>query len=192
MQPASNQTDSPWQYKSGGGTTQAPLASADSPQAPAAQPSTPTEVSWTASEFVEHSKSLGWYLVLALITIVVLVIVFLWTKDMISIIAITVMAVLYGIMAARKPRIMEYRLDANGITIGSIMHPYTKFKSFAIVDEGAFSAISFMPFKRFMPPVGIYYAPQDQDRILAVLTKYLPLELQEPDMIDRFARRIRF
>ena len=187
---AAKQPDSPWQYKP---AANAPDPAPVTPSPAAAMPaSAPLEVSWTASEFVDHDKGISWYAALAGITLFIDVVLFFWTHDFISITAVTIMAILFGIMAGRKPRVLEYRLDAAGLSIGSAFHSYAEFKSFAVMDDGAFSTIMFSPLKRFMPPVGVYYGPDDQERIMAVLAQYLPMEAREHDIVDRFSRRIRF
>ncbi len=187
-QPTAEPT-TPWEYKTG--TPFSPPPAEDSFQA-AAVPGLPADVNWTASEFIAHSKGLGWYLGLAVFTIVLDVLLFLWTHDVLTVVVLPVFAVLFGIIAARKPRVMEYRLDAKGLFIGERLYPFADFKSFSIQDDGAFSSIMFLPIKRFMPPVAIYYEPKDEERVLQVLAQYLPMEHRTHDLTDRLARRIRF
>jgi hypothetical protein len=155
--------------------------------------STDTEqATWSASEFIDHDKSFSWYAALAGSTLAIMIILFFWTHDAVSIIAIAAMAILLGIVAGRKPRVMDYQLDSDGLTIGERFHPYDEFRSFAIMEDGAFLSITFMPVKRFAPPVSIYYAPEDQEKITEVLSRHLPMEIRQHDMVDRFSRRIRF
>ncbi len=61
-----------------------------------------------------------------------------------------------------------------------------------MVPEGAFSSVVFMPLKRFAPPRTIYYAPEDEDRIVGLLVNRLPLEEHRADAVDGLMRRIRF
>jgi hypothetical protein len=102
------------------------------------------------------------------------------------------MAILLGVVAGRKPRVMDYKLDNGGLTIGETFHPYGEFRSFAIMEDGAFLSITFLPLKRFMPPVSVYYSPEDQEKITDVLSHHLPMEMRQRDAVDRFSRRIRF
>jgi hypothetical protein len=178
----------PWAYKTGS-NAQAPAAATSAP-APFMQAS--AEAVWSASEFIDHNKTINWYLVLGSITLAIDIILFFWTHDFVSIFAVSAMAVLLGVMASRKPRVLQYRLDGSGLTIGETFHPYAEFKSFAIMDDGAMQTITFLPLKRFMPPLSVFYDPQDQEKILDVLAQYLPMEMRQRDAIDRFSRRIRF
>src|SRR5688572_14165602 len=93
-------------------------------QTVSAQPSlgtdkNPDAITWTASEFVAHDKSAGWYLTLAAAAAAISAVVFLISRDAVSVGVVIVAAIFLGIYAARKPRQLEYRLDQKGITIGS-------------------------------------------------------------------------
>jgi hypothetical protein len=149
-------------------------------------------VTWTASEFIAHAKSLGWYVVLVAGTAVFAAAVYLLTRDRISVVVIVVAALLLGVYANHKPRQMEYRLDGRGLTIGDKHFSYDQFRSFSVLPEGAFSSIVFMPLKRFALTTTIYYAPEDEDKIVNLLSDHLPLDERGHDAIDRLMHRIRF
>lgn len=187
--PAAPEPDSPWQYKA---ADSQPASMADDTQPQTAPSNAAADVTWTASEFIAHNKGIGWYLALGACTIVLDVLLFLWTRDVFTAVVLPVFAILFGIIAARKPRVMEYRLNGNGLFIGGRFYPYNDFKSFSIMDEGAFSSIMFLPVRRFMPSVSVYYEPKDEERVLQVLAQYLPMEHREHDLADKLARRIRF
>lgn len=150
------------------------------------------DVSWTASEFIAHDKTLRWYGMLAAATVVVAAAIFFLTHDKISTGAIVFVAIVFGIAAGNRPRVLAYSLGHRDITIGQKSYPYSSFKSYAVVDEGAFSSIMLLPMQRFMPPISIYYDPQDEQRILGVLSERLPLEKRSRDMVERLMSRIRF
>ncbi len=171
------------------------------PTEPAEQPAAPPKptpaaadgsVSWTASEFVAHEKSTGWYAALTLVAIIITAVVFLITRDKISSGVVLVCALALAVLAARKPRQQQYTVDSGGITVGQKHFDYGMFKSFAVVPEGAFSSIVLTPLKRFAPLTTIYYAPEDEEQIVALLTDHLPFEEHKLDMVDNLMRRIRF
>ncbi|HSX36769.1 MAG TPA: hypothetical protein VLG13_01455 [Patescibacteria group bacterium] len=164
----------------------APAATAIPPKGPDGS------ISWTASEFVAHHKSAGWYLALAGAAIAVAALVWLATKDKISSSVVLIGAAAFGAYGARKPRQLQYSLDQQGLTIAAKHYAYRQFRSFAIVPEGAFNSIVFVPLKRFAPLTTIYYDPTDEDKIVALLSDKLPVEEREKDFIDRLMWRIRF
>jgi len=188
VQPASTPPESPWQYRSNG-----PAAPAQAPQfsQPIPADDGPQEVTWSASEFIDHHKGVGWYAALAAIVVALDVIVFIFTHDIVSLVAITAMGILFGVIAGRKPRTLDYTLNPRGLMLGTAFHSYGEFRSFAIMQDSSFPSIMFLPVKRFMPPVSVYYDPRDQERILDVLGRHLPMEVRRNDAIDNFSRRIR-
>lgn len=150
------------------------------------------EISWTASEFIAHEKGIMWYLKLMLVAIVVTVIIYLLTRDKISSGVVLLAAIVFGAYGARKPRTLEYRLDVSGLTIADKLYDYGQFRSFWTTKEGAFSSITFMPLKRFMPALTVYYSPQDEQQIMQILERHLPMENRDRDLLDRFLHHIRF
>jgi hypothetical protein len=141
---------------------------------------------------VAHEKSAGWYGALLLVTAIITALIYLITRDVISTSVVIIAAIAFAVLAARQPRQLQYRLDGNGITIGQKHLNYGLFKSFSVVPEGAFSSIVFTPLKRFAPLTTIYYAPEDEDKIVSLLTDRLPFEEHRLDAVDNMMRRIRF
>lgn len=188
------QTDAAqWQYKpeQGTGTVSGPLSS-PAPNLPENRTSQPQDVTWTASEFVAHAKGFSWFAMLVVGTAALTAITWFVTQDYISVGVIIVLAILLGVAATRQPRVLEYRVDNEGIEIAGKFFSYADFRSFSIMPEGAFSSIMLVPLRRFAPPLSIYYDPTDEEKIVSVISQHLPLEERQHDMIDRFARRIRF
>jgi len=149
-------------------------------------------LTWTASEFVEHQKSAKWYLYFSIGTIVASVIVYFWTKDIISTITIIVAAFMFGLFATKKPRVQTYRIDEKGFYVAGKLFPFNNFRSFAISHNGAFSSLVFIPLKRFSLLISAYYDPADEAKILDLLEPYLPLEEKRKDLIEDLMWKIRF
>ncbi len=147
---------------------------------------------WTASEFVAHEKSAGWYGALALAAVIGAGLIYLFTQDVVSSIVVVFCALIFGIYGARKPRQMQYRIGEQGLSIGPRHYSYEEFQSFSVAADGAFSSIIFRPLKRFATLKTIYYAPEDEDLIVEVLADRLPFEEHVPDVVDRLMHRIRF
>jgi hypothetical protein len=148
--------------------------------------------SWSASEFVAHEKSAGWYLTLGVAALIIAALIFLLTRDFVSVGVVVVSAVILGVYGARRPRQLDYQLDDNGVTIGQKHHYYDEFRSFMIMSEGAFSSIVLMPHKRFAVPLTIYYPPEEEDDIVGILADQLPSEEGKRDAVDHLLHRIRF
>lgn len=185
---SSQQEEADWEYK--GGDVQG------NPSTPAAAvphvAAGPDDVEWTASEYVAHQKGPFWYVIFGAGGLVVAAGIYLITHDVFSVVVISILAGILGYYSSRTPRVLTYRLDHAGLTIANKFHPYGEFKSFAVVDEGAFSSIVFASLKRFMPPVSIYFAPDDEQRVTEMLASHLPMQPADRDGFDRLMRSIRF
>ncbi|CAN5399088.1 hypothetical protein BH10PAT3_BH10PAT3_5410 [soil metagenome] len=181
-----------WVFKPGG-ETPPPLEAASEPVANQPIPSAhPSEVSWSASEYIANPKNTSWYAMLAASSIALAVIVYFITSDVVSTVVIVILGIIVGVFAARQPQVLEYKLDTKGIHLGPRFYPYNTFKTFSVVSEGPFSHISLLPLKRFMPPLAVHYAPEDEDKITKTLADYLPYEEYKRDLVESFSRRVRF
>ena len=179
----------------------APQAQAATPQATPQDPvyeqsverrfdDDPESITWSASEFVDHAKSFDWYLGLGVAAIVSAGALYIFFKDIITSVTPLVAALALGFYARRQPRQLQYRLDSEGITIADKYLPYGMFRSFAIMEEDAFVSIAFLPLKRFGLLTTVYLDPQDEDRIIDLLSDYLPFEPREHDAVDRLMKRM--
>jgi hypothetical protein len=169
-----------------------PELAEDIPSEPEPTDVLPSQVSWTASEFIAHEKSFGWYISLAALAVVFAALAYLLTKGFISSAVIIAAAIILGAYAEHKPRELKYQLNSVGLVVGNKVYPYEEFKSFSVIPEGGVFAINFMPFKRFSPVLTVYFAPDDEKKITDVLLKQLPYEEPRRDAIDSLMRRIRF
>lgn len=150
------------------------------------------KITWTASEYLAHDKTILWYAVLAGAAVVLAALVFLVTRDKISTGVILLAGITLGIFAARKPHVLTYELNEQGIRIAGKPYDYSLFKSFTIIQNSGVPSVELMPLKRFMPPLTIYFDPQDADTIIEVMTNFLPHEQREIAMVDRLMHRLRF
>lgn len=150
-------------------------------------------VEWTASEYVAHHKNASWYIAFAAITLVATVGVYFITQgDIVATLVIAVVAVLFAIAAARPPRVRKYQVGDKGVMIDNKPYPFMMFKSFSLMEEGAINSISLWSMKRFMPPLSLYYPPEQEELILSLLSLHLPFEERASDPIDRLMRKLHF
>lgn len=156
-----------------------------------AQPSIET-VSWTASEFVEHQKPQGWYVLLGLGAVVISAVLYFISKDVITVVVVALATVMFGVVGARKPRSLSYAIGPTGVKIGEKSFPYETFKSFSVIEEGAIDSIQLAPLKRFVPPISLYFPPDQEEEIVETLAAYLPHEDRNHDAVDRLMKRVHF
>ena len=151
-----------------------------------------TSLSWTAPEFMAHSKNAKWYFILTGVALVASALIWLLTRDKISSAFVLFGALLFGVYASRKPQESDYAINGMGVTVRGRYHSFEEFRSFGVVPEAIFSSIIFMPLKRFSQAVTIYFLPKDEEEIVGLLSDRLPQEDHRHDLIDNFMRHIHF
>ena len=150
-------------------------------------------ISWTASEFIAHTKTAVWYIVLMFASVAVAGLAYLITRgDKLTTAVMIIAGILFGVMAARKPRELPYAIDSQGLQIGEKKFRYSDFKSFSLVQEEGMESIWILPLQRFSPGLSIYFAPDDRDKIVQILQEYLPVEQRQLDYVDKLMHKIRF
>jgi hypothetical protein len=152
----------------------------------------PALMQWKASEFIDHQKNLAWFLPLILGGGILSGAIFLLTRDILSTVVLLLGILTFGVYARQKPRTLTYSLSGTTISIGEKTYSYDDFRSFSIVQDGALFSVMLQPIKRFLPPLTIYFAPDDGEKIFDTLASHLPHEEREQDPVERLMRKIRF
>jgi len=114
------------------------------------------------------------------------------SKSYFSTLVVLVASIAFGLTANQKPRTLSYALLANSIMVGEKSYRYDDFRSFAVIRDGALWCVILQPVRRFMPPLTIYFANEDGERIFDALASRVPHEERDLDPVDRIMRRIRF
>lgn len=149
-------------------------------------------ITWSASEYVAHHKSVGWFASLGLVIASLSLIVYVLSREWVSALVIVIIGLSFGIFGARQPRVLQYALDDRGVHVGDKLYPYNQLKSFSILQEGPIHSLQLMPLQRFMPPLSVYYGQEDEDKIIDVIGRYIPHEERQHDLVDRLMSKIRF
>lgn len=149
-------------------------------------------VYWSASEYIEHEKDIRWYGALIGGGVLLTALIFVITRDYLASAVVLLAIISIAVFAGRKPDTKQYSVDESGVKIGEKTYTYSQFRSFSLVEEGAINSIWLKPLKRFAPAVIMYFSPEDEQKIVDVLSNFLPHEDRELDAIDRFSKRVRF
>lgn len=149
-------------------------------------------VTWEASEYINHQKSPRWYIFLTVATLLLAAVLWILLQDIWSMIVVAVMYMAITVYARREPRVLRYSVSPTGISIGDKHFDYDQFKSFSVIEETGVPSVSLDPTQRFMPSVSMYFAPDDAQKIIEELSKFLPREQKGMNAVDRAMMRIRF
>jgi cell division protein FtsW (lipid II flippase) len=146
---------------------------------------------WQASEFVHHQKQFTWYLVFAVI-VVILVGVAAVTHQWFSVAVFIAMAAALLVYANKPPRTLNYEINDHGVTVDQKFHPYHEFRSFSVISDVGWHTIELDTVQRFMPRLTILFDTKDFDQIMALLSQELPRVDRHPDFIERLAKQLKF
>lgn len=152
----------------------------------------PALFSWEASEYIEHERSPGWYIILGAVSIGLLILLTLVLREWLSALTLVVMVIAIVVFARRKPRVLHYSLSETGITIDEKIYPYNDFRSFAVVQNKSFKSIELDPLKRFMPRISMFLDPEDEAPAIEILEQRLPRNDRDLDPIDRLSHYLKF
>lgn len=151
----------------------------------------PEAISWQASDSIDHKRPIGWFIILVLSVIVLLLVAIFLLKDWFVAIVVILLGVAVGVIALRQPKVLNYTLDESSIKIGDKTYTYDQFQAFAIVTEENIPSIILMPSVRFSPTLTLYFDQKDGETIVDILSQHLPLQEHKMDPIDRLARRLK-
>jgi len=152
----------------------------------------PVQVEWQASEFIDHQKSLVWFLALGAAAVVGSLLMFLITRSYNSTAVVLVCIFVFAIIAKQKPRTLHYALRGHTLQIGEKSYNYDDFRSFSVNHETGLPSITLQPIKRFIPIITIYFAPDDGEKIFDAFAEHLPNEQRKDDTVEQLMRKIRF
>ena len=96
---------------------------------------------WTASSYVNHTKSVTWYSLFVLTLLVVSGLIWLWTKDVVTVVVVIVSALALLYYSNLKPKQVVYKLDYKNIYVNNKIIALKMFHSFNIVRQDSFQYI---------------------------------------------------
>lgn len=149
-------------------------------------------LTWEASEYVMHHKSPLWFMGLGAITVALIALLWVTLQDILAIAVLILTAVSLIVYAVRRPHTLQYSISDDDIIVGHREYSYDSFRSFSIIRDGGLYSVTLMPTKRFAPAVSMYFPDEHADTIMELLSRHLPHEERELDLIDRITRSLRF
>jgi hypothetical protein len=154
----------------------------------------PTEkpVTWTAQEYVHLDKSPLWFILFAVVVLVLVAVDVFFLQSWTFSALVIVMAVAVIIYARRPPRTLTYGLSAgHGLYVGERLYHFDDFKAFGVIQDGDHHSIMLIPTKRFSPGVSVYFPEEVGEQIVDILGQRLPMENLKLDVIDIVVRKLR-
>ncbi|MEK7480850.1 MAG: hypothetical protein AAB604_01980 [Patescibacteria group bacterium] len=151
-----------------------------------------TEMAWEAPEYLYYPKSPDWYWGVG-ITAFALMLIAIFTNNLIFAIFAAVAGFTIALWGARKPKTITIKFDGQGMMIESRRYPYQELTSFWIRYEPPFvKEISILTKQTLLPSLRIPLGNENPAEIRAFLLRFLPEKIQEESLIEVLARVVKF
>lgn len=150
------------------------------------------EFEWEAPEFEKTEKNKSWFILPAVI-VIILGIIALATDNILFLILILLAFFTFYIYAKKEPRNIKFKINEKGIEVDSRLYVFDSIRSFWIFYNPPIEKeISFRSRKTFFPYVKITLADQDPNEIRKYLLRFIPEKRHKESLIDIWMRRIGF
>jgi hypothetical protein len=147
-------------------------------------------IRWEAPEYAHHERSVGWYIIFGVATLVLAVAAILIIKSITFAILVPVMAVALFVYTQHAPEVLRYTLSRKGLHINDKLFTYSQFKSFGIVDHNGMHSAVLVPRKRFQLGQTVYFPTEVGEQLVDMLAARLPMKELQPDALDRLLARL--
>lgn len=141
-------------------------------------------ISWEAPEYVKHEKTLLWFIIAAIMAILLIIyaaIVSNWTM----IIAIVVVSAIYVWMHGQAPRHVKIMISKTGIKFGDKEIPYQNIARFWIIyNPPHVKTLNIKSNSRFYPDLAIELGDQDPAELRTFLCAHVR---EEEGKVEHFS-----
>ncbi|KKT34207.1 MAG: hypothetical protein UW19_C0001G0102 [Candidatus Moranbacteria bacterium GW2011_GWF2_44_10] len=147
--------------------------------------------SWQAPEYEHAEKHPHWYWVMGIVLLAIIVYALI-TNSILMAITFILIGMLGYIYAERKPRIIQMKINPDGIQVDNYFYDYDNIRSFWIFYEveEEIRILSLHSKKTFLPYIHIPVGNANPIKIREALLQYLPEIKQELSALDRLERII--
>ena len=148
-------------------------------------------VRWEAHEYIHHEKSALWFVVFAVVVLVLIAVAIFLMQSVTFAILVPVMAAALLVYTHRPPRVLDYTLSRQGIHINDHLYSFGEFKAFGVIRDGEEYSVMLIPTKRFKQGVTIYFPEESGEAIVDMLGARLPMQELHLDVVDKIIRKLR-
>jgi hypothetical protein len=129
---------------------------------------------WRAPQFLYKKKTLLWYTHVTVFFFAVIVALFL-LKVWGGVIAVSLLFWFFLAKSEEKPKVVEYRVDKQGIMIDGHLFPFSEIHSFILDTSQGVPIITLDLNYAFALPVTMIVKKQHVDEVIELLLQHLPM-----------------
>lgn len=112
------------------------------------------KIEWTALEYEEKERGNDWFWALGVIIVASSIASFIYNNYFFGLLLI-IGGILLGFFAVKKPDLVFYELNENGLKIKNRLYPYENIKSFWVKKEGEKPTLFIKSERLFMPIISM-------------------------------------
>ena len=150
------------------------------------------KIEWVAPEFIKYKRGKTWFVLPALIALI-LAIIALLLKNFLFLILIALAALAVYIYALKEPKKIKFSISKKGIKIEKKIYKFEDLKSFWIFYEPPeIKELSLRSKKVFTLYIKIPLGDQNPVEIRKLLLKFLPERKHTESVVDAWVKKARF
>ena len=155
------------------------------------QPAEIRPIEWEAESFEVHRRGWSWYLIAAIILLLVLVYAIYVGRWLLGGVTVMVGVVLY-LSGRMSPEKVSCRIDGQGIVVGHQTFAYDQLKTFWISTTPTTIKLNLISVGRFTPVISLLLKAGMEEEVRGTLGNRLPeSKNRQDDWVDRINRFLR-
>jgi len=146
--------------------------------------------SWEAWEFLPHERSKLWYVVAAIVS-VLLIVYAVWTTNYMFAIIILMIGIIFLVGNLRKPKRIHYHVTTLGIVANDKFYAYEEIKDFSLIYAPPYIKWLYVDFHRaWLPMLTIPLEDADPNEVRDAMLPYAfeNIEREEETLTDMVRR----
>ncbi|MEK7552475.1 MAG: DUF5673 domain-containing protein [Patescibacteria group bacterium] len=148
-------------------------------------------ISWTGPEYINREKGSEWYLAVVIITAGIIISAIL-LKNYIFAVFILLAAFTLILFASKKPRIIEIKINEQGILCDKYFYPFSALESFWIEENASHHKLILKSKKILMPYISLPIQPDEIEIVQEFLRNYLTEEQLHEPILHRLMEYVGF
>ncbi len=143
------------------------------------------KIAWEALEYEEHPKTPDWFWALGIIALSTVVAAIIYHNFLFAVFIVVAVSLLI-IYSVRKPELVLFEINENGVKIGNYLYEYRHLKSFAVVGKSRKAKLLLETDRFFMPLMTIPLGDANWEKVHALLKE----NIEEKEMDEPASHRV--
>lgn len=150
------------------------------------------EITWKAAEYEHSAKDTSWYWMIGG-AVIFFLILSLWQKNFFFAVFVVIAGVMVGMFGRRRPNIIDFKANDEGIGYGTRFLAYDQIEKFAVRNRpGHLDEIIIHKKTTINPVVHIPIDEKLRERVQSLMREKLPEIEHQESLVDAFAEWLGF